>query len=164
MLSANTDELEKSLAEYKAEVERKLKHMVVGFAQDVAEAASQATRKGHISEGGNTAKYVEYYKKRAKSRSEGGYGIEALEGFHKGAWTYTEGTLEFNPVIYDVPTMLGNVDYKAQANYKIGDTFTIGATGPAYEELEILDDIRGKAESTIQGAYLSDLKQYYEEG
>jgi hypothetical protein len=159
MLSANTDELQKSLAEYKAEVERKLKHMVVGFAQDVAEAASQATRKGHISEGGNTAKYVEYYKKRAQQ-----YGIAPVEGFHKGAWTYTEGTLQFSPTIYDEATMLGNVDYKAEASYKIGDTFSIGAIGTAYDMLQKLDDIQGEAESTIQRAYLSNLKQYYEEG
>jgi hypothetical protein len=159
MLSANTDELEKSLAEYKAEVERKLKHMVVGFAQDVAEAASRATRKGHISEGGNTTKYVEYYKKRTQQ-----YGIAPVEGFHKGAWTYTEGNLQFSPTIYDEATMLGNVDYKAEASYKIGDTFSIGATGTAYDMLQKLDDIQGEAESTIQRAYLSDLKQYYEEG
>lgn len=164
MLSANTDELEKSLAEYKAEVERKLKHMIVGFAQDVALAASNATRKGHISEGGNTLAYINHYKKRAKSRSEGGFGIEPIEGYHKGAWQYAEGELHFSPIIYDQATMLGTVDYKAEANYKIGDTFSIGAIGPAYEELENLDDIRGKAESTIQRAYLSNLKQYYEEG
>lgn len=164
MLSANTDELEKSLAEYKAEVERKLKHMVVGFAQDVALAASNATRKGHISEGGNTLAYINHYKKRAKSRSEGGFGIEPIEGYHQGAWQYTEGELQFNPAIYDQATMLGAVDYKAEANYKIGDTFYIGATGPAYDMLQKLDDIQGEAESTIQRAYQSNLQAHYNEG
>lgn len=164
MLSANTDELEKSLAEYKLEVERKLKHMVVGFAMDVAEAASNATRIGHISEGGNTLAYVNHYKKRALPPSQGGYGIKATEGFHKGAWTYTEGTLTFNPVIYDKATMLGQVDYQVEVNYKIGDSFTIGASGPAYEMLQGLDDITGEAESTIKGAYLSNLGRYYKEG
>lgn len=159
MFSANTDELEKSLAEYKAEVERKFKHMVVGFAQDVALAASNATRIGNISEGGNTAKYVALYKKRAQQ-----YGIAPIEGFHKGAWQYTEGALEFKPTIYDEVTMLGNVDYKAAANYNIGDTFSIGAMGTAYDMLQKLDDIQGETESTIQRAYLSDLKRYYEEG
>lgn len=159
MLSANTDELEKSLAEYKLEVERKLKHMVVGFAQDVAFAASKATRIGHISEGGNTLAYVNHYKKRSQE-----YGIKPIEGFHKGAWTYTEGALTFNPNIYDESTMRGNVDYQAEANYKIGDSFTIGAEGTAYEMLQGLDDIMGEAESTIKGAYLSDLREYYENG
>ena len=164
MLKVNAKELEKSLAQYKVEVERKLEHMVVAFAQDIAFAASNATRKGHISEGGNTAKYVDYYRKRALPRSEGGFGIEALEGYHKGAWQYTEGELQFNPTIYDEATMLGNVDYKAESSYKLGETFSIGATGSAYEMLQKLDDIQGEAESTIQRAYLSNLKQYYEEG
>jgi hypothetical protein len=163
MLSANTEELEKSLAEYKAEVERKLKHMVVGFAQDVALAASEKTRKGHISEGGNTLAYINHYKQRAKAPPIGG-GIAPIEGYHQGAWQYTEGELQFNPAIYDQATMLGTVDYKAEANYKIGDTFTIGATGPAYEMLQGLDDIRGEAESTIQRAYLSNLQAHYNEG
>ena len=159
MLTANTDELEKSLAAYKAEVERKLKAMVVGFAQDVALAASESTRKGHISEGGNTLAYVDHYKQRKELHN-----IDPIEGYHKGAWQYSEGQLTFNESITPVGTMVNEVGYQAEANYKIGDTFYIGATGPAFEMLQGLDDIQGNAESTIQRAYQSNLKSYYDEG
>lgn len=163
MITANADECLKSLQEYKLEVERKLKYMVAGFAQDVARAASDATRKGHVSEGGNTQKYLSYYKTRSLPPPVGA-GIAPIEGFHKGAWTYTEGTLTFNPVIFDVATMLGQVDHLATVNYKIGDSFTIGAKGPAYEMLQNLDDITGVADNAIKVAYKSNLKQYFDEG
>ena len=159
MLTANTDELEKSLAAYKAEVERKLKAMVVGFAQDVASAASDATRIGHISQEGNTLSYINHYKKRKELHN-----IDPIEGYHKGAWQYSEGQLTFDESITPVGTMINEVGYQAQANYKIGDTFVIGAKGPAYEMLQGLDDIQGETESTIKRAYLSNLKQHYEQG
>lgn len=159
MIKTNADDVAKSLEEYKKEVERKLKAMVVGFAQDVASAASDATRIGHISEGGNTLAYVNKYKQRANE-----YGIDPVEGFHKGAWEYVEGSLTFNPTIYDKTTMLGDVDYKAEANYKIGDTFTIGAIGPAYKMLQKLDDIEGATISTVMSAHRADLQGYFNEG
>lgn len=161
MIKTNADDVAKSLEEYKKEVERKLKSMVVGFAQDVASAASDATRIGHISEGGNTLAYINKYKQREKD-----YKIDPVEGFHKGAWEYVEGSLTFNPTptIYDKATMLGNVDYKAEANYKIGDTFTIGAIGPAYKMLQVLDDIEGVTISTVMGAHRADLQSYFNEG
>lgn len=164
MIKTNADEVAKSLDDYKKEVERKLKAMVVGFAQDVASAASDATRVGHISEGGNTLNYINKYKQRALPPSQGGYGIEAIEGYHRGAWQYTEGELQFNPVIYDKATMLDTVDLKAEVNYKIGDTFTVGAIGPAYEMLQELDDIDGATISTVMGAHRSDLETYYNQG
>lgn len=158
MIKTNADEVAKSLDDYKKEVERKLKAMVVGFAQDVASAASDATRIGHISEGGNTLNYINKYKQRAVE-----YGITPIEGYHKGAWQYTEGELQFNPVIYDKTTMLDTVDLKAEVNYKIGDTFTVGAIGPAYDMLQGLDDIDGATISTVMGAHRSDLQRYFNE-
>ena len=161
MIKTNAEDVAKSLEEYKKEVERKLKAMVVGFAQDVASAASDATRIGHISEGGNTLAYVNKYKQRAED-----YNIDPIEGFHKGAWEYVEGSLTFStdPTIYDKSTMLGAVDYKAEANYKIGDTFAIGAIGPAFEMLQKLDDIEGATISTVMGAHRADLQGYYNGG
>lgn len=159
MIQADTTELEKSLLEYKLEVERKLKHMVAGFAKEVALAASLATRIGHVSEGGNTRKYLELYKGRKKT-----YGIAPIEGYHKGAWTYTEGALTFNPTIFDVGTMADKTEYQAEVSYKVGDSFTIGATGPAYKMLQGLDDIMGEAESTIRRTYQINLKRLYDEG
>lgn len=159
MIEADVTECSKSLAVYREEVERKLKHMVAGFAKEVALAASNATRKGHVSEGGNTGKYLEYYRKRFEKHH-----ISPVEGFHKGAWTYTEGGLVFNPNIYDTATMGDMVEYKAETNYKIGDSFTIGAYGPAYEMLQGLDDIIGEVDSTVRRTYQINLKRLYAEG
>lgn len=153
MIQADTTELEKSLQEYKLEVERKLKHMVAGFAAEIAVSASNETRKGDAN------RFYGLYKLREEKT-----GIAAVAGFHKGAWTYTEGGLTFNDVIYDVGTMADMTEYKAQVNYKIGDRFTIGAFGPAYKMLQTRDDILGEADSTIRRTYQINLKRLYDEG
>ena len=153
MLTANTDALEKSLAEYKTEVERKLKHMVAGFAREIAETASGETAIGDEN------RLFGLYQARYRARR-----IAPNSGFHKGAWVYTEGELTFKPTIYDVTTMVDKAEYTAQANYKIGDTFYIGAEGTAYEFLERRDGILEDAMRVIQGAHQSNLQRYYEEG
>lgn len=163
MIKTNADDVAKSLEEYKKEVERKLIHMVAGFASEVAESASLATRKGHVSEGGNTKKYLDYYRNRAKPEPVG-LGIEAVEGFHKGAWVYSEGNLTFDKTIYPVGQMKSEVEYQAQANYKVGDSFVIGAVGPAFDMLEEEDALIDTALSMIKNAHSSDLHRHYNEG
>jgi hypothetical protein len=153
MISANTDALEKSLVEYKLEVERKLKHMVAMFAMDIAHAASDETKRG------DEVRLRNLYTARFMQR-----GIAPKAGFHKGAWEYTEGELTFTPTIYDVGHMLERVDFQAVATYKIGDTFSIGAKGTAYSFLERRDGILEDAEHTIKAAYSSNLKQYFDQG
>jgi hypothetical protein len=60
--------------------------------------------------------------------------------------------------------MANEVEYQAQANYKIGDSFSIGAEGTAYEMLQERDDIEGETLSAIQTAHKADLKRFYDEG
>ena len=153
MISANADECLKSLQEYKLEVERKLKHMVAGFAREIAETASNETAIGDAN------KFFGLYQARQKAT-----GIDAHAGFHKGAWVYSEGTLTFNPTIFPVGDMVNKAEYNAQAQYKIGDTFSVGAVGPAYEFLERRDGILEDAMTLIKSAHKADLQRHYEEG
>lgn len=133
--------------------------MVAGFAGELAQAASDSTRIGHISEGGNTASYVAKYKKRAKKHR-----IKPIEGFHKGAWVYSEGVIDFDETIYPVDIAVGEAISDARTKYKLGDSFTIGAKGPAYEILQKEDDIEGEALKIIMNAHKADLPRYFNEG
>jgi hypothetical protein len=153
MISANADELIKSLDSYKVEVERKLKHMVVKFAQDVATAASIETAIGDESRLHNM------YLERQRAR-----GIDPHPGFHKGAWVYTEGSLTFDPTIHSRQDMLSNVQSAANAEYKIGDSFIVGAEGTAYAFLERRDGIVHDAMKAVQEVYQSNLERHYNEG
>jgi hypothetical protein len=153
VITADESECSKSLQEYRIEVERKLKAMVSGFAREIAETASSKTTIG------DETKLYDLYAARELAR-----GIDAKAGFHKGAWVYTEGGLTFDPKIYSTGMMANEVEYQAQANYKIGDSFSIGAEGTAYEMLQERDDIEGETLSAIQTAHKADLKRFYDEG
>jgi hypothetical protein len=153
MITADVDECSKSLETYKAEVERKLKAMVAGFAREIAETASSKTAIG------DEAKFFSLYQQRQMAT-----GIEAKAGFHKGAWVYTEGGLTFDPNIYSTGVMANEVEYQARTNYKIGDSFSIGAEGTAYEFLQTRDDIEGETLSAIQTAHKVNLPRYFKEG
>ena len=164
MITSNATEVAKSLTEYQTELKRKLTNMVAGFAGELTQDASNSTRIGHISEGGNTAKYIAFYKQRARPPSEGGYGIAPIEGFHKGAWVYTEGSLSFDPTIHPADMVKDTAIYKARAEYKIGDKFSIGAIGTAYGMLQRLDDIEGVTLQAIMNAHKVNLLRYFNEG
>ena len=160
MVSVDTSALADDLAKFKLEAERKLKAMVVGFANDVAYAASEATPVGNLD------RYLGLYKLREEQ-----YGIEAAAGFHSGAWRYYEdGSLAFDTEIREHPQMLQYVKSDANSQYKIGDTFYIAARGPAYSFLEsggsplANDGIMQPAEAAILAAYKSNIYYYYKKG
>ena len=158
MISVDVDECSKSLQEYQDEVERKLKYMVAGFARELAQTASNNTWRN--DDEGHFNKVLHLYKARAKAHK----GMPMEVGFHKGAWTYAEGTLTFNPTLYSTGDAVDKVEYLAQSQYKIGDTFVIGAVGTAYEMLQARDDIEGETISAIMTAHRADLPRYYNEG
>jgi hypothetical protein len=159
MINSNATEVAKSIEEYKKELERKLINMVAGFAGELTQAASDSTRIGDVSNAESAAKYVKSYKRREKK-----YGIKPIEGFHKGAWVYSEGVIDFDETIYPVGIAVGEVISDARTKYKLGDSFTIGAKGPAYEMLQKEDDIEGEALKIIMNAHKADLPRYFNEG
>ena len=153
MISSNATEVTGSIAEYKKDLELRLKAMVAGFAGDVATAASKSTAVGDEN------KFFSLYKQRQLLT-----GIDPIRGFHQGAWVYSEGGLSFDPTIYSPEQASAEVEDQAQSSYKVGDSFTIGAVGTAYEMLQERDDIIGSAEELIARVYQSDLKQHFDGG
>jgi hypothetical protein len=148
-----TSEIEKQLSDYNKELEQRLIAMVAGFAGDVALAASNQTAVGDAN------RYYGLYKKRQELT-----GLPIQEGYHQGAWEYTEGGLEFTPIITPQGIMQGEVSFQARAQYKVGDDFAIGAVGPAFGMLQSRDDIGDRAMDAIQSAYASNLKQHFDNG
>ena len=159
MIKADVSQLQKSLEEAKKLIQARLENMVAGFASDVAESASMATRKGDAGSLDTNKRYREYYIRRHDLT-----GLPIEVGYHQGAWTYSEGgDLVFKPVITDAELVPDLTLAKAKAEYRLGDDFKIGAVGPAYGVLQAQDDIEGTAIQTLMQVYRSDLQRYYEQ-
>lgn len=179
MISVDTSKTSDDLQKYIADVERRLKNMVAGFAYRIALEAEQATPigKADIVETGvnnydsltNAEKnYFAYYQGRAKAYP--GYAPFEV-GYHKSAWRYSEnGNFEMiqGSPLYNAPDMVYD---EASVSYKLGDTFFIGAKGfggvdnDSFKVLEGTDSkITGPAMAEIMMVYQVDLKKYYNEG
>lgn len=159
MIKSNAAEVAKSLEEYKKELERKLTNMVAGFAGELTQAASDSTRLGNATGNGNTTKYMALYKQRKDN-----YGIAPIEGFHKGAWVYSEGIVDFDETIHPAAKAVSTAISSAKSKYKIGDSFSIAARGPAYEMLQEEDDIEGEALRVVMNAHKVNLPRYFNKG
>jgi len=164
--ASNTDELAKQLEEYSKEVERRLKNMVAGFAREVALTASRNTPVGNFEDMmRENSKYRGYYLDRQDE-----FGIPVEPGYHSGAWQYSEGTLDFKPVIFTANEMADDVFNETESSYQLGDSFAIGAIGPGYADLEA--GRSGKAPNGIgqptvaevMSAHQAQLKRYYDAG
>ena len=159
MIKADVSQLQKSLEEAKKLIQARLENMVAGFAADVAESASMATRKGDAGSLETNPVYRRYYIQRQDDT-----GLPVEVGYHRGAWTYSEGgDLVFKPVITDAELVPDLTLAKAKAQYKLGDDFKIGAVGPAFGVLQAQDDIEGTAIQTLMQVYRSDLQRYYDQ-
>lgn len=164
--ASNTDEIAKQLEEYSKEVERKMKNMVAGFAREVALAASENTPVGSAEDMlREKSRYRQYYLDRKDE-----YGIPVEPGYHSGAWQYSEGNMKFVPVVFTSREMADDVFNEAESSYKLGDTFSIGAVGPGYADLEAgrsdqaPQGIGTPTVAQIQASHEADLKRYYDAG
>lgn len=156
-VSVNSDALAKQLQEIKLDTTRRMKNMVAGFAYNVAESAVDNTPLGE------EGRYDDLYLAREKQ-----LGIEATPGFHMGAWRYDkDGSLTFDTNIYAPEEAMSRALQDARANYNIGETFYIGAIGPAYYDLnngssvKAPEGIMKPALEQLLQVYLTDLQKYY---
>ena len=163
---SNAGDIAKQLEEYKLVMKRKLENMVVRFATDIAAAASENTPIGDDASIAVSGSYRDYYLQRQQD-----YNLALEAGFHKGNWQYSESNnFSFRPIIYSYEEMKNNVYGEADLAYSIGDTFYIGASGPAYIQLEqglssqAPNGIKSPTLAQIETAYRSDLQRYYREG
>ena len=84
--------------------------------------------------------------------------------------TYSESSnIPFVPKINSPLEMQNDVFGEASGQYKLGETFYIGANGPAYVKLEqglsdqAPEGIMKPTLDTIKAVIESDLKRYYDE-
>ena len=160
MIQSNIQEVQKELREYKQLFEQKLKAMVAGFAGDVALKASAATP---VASPETLEKFESAYLARQRN-----LGIAVAPGFHAGAWKYVEGKPSFDPNIYVEEQVEADARKDARTQYQVGDTFSIGAVGPAFAMLEkgdsfqAPDGILKPTEQAIAAAFGADVKRYFE--
>ena len=161
-VTANTEAVAVSLRKAQELVQRRLKYMVREFAAEVANKASENTpvvSPENIAPGG---KMRSLYEQRLDD-----YGIPIEQGFHAGSWQYTEGSLVFNPSVFSQEEVQGMAQQDVKANYKLGDTFMIGAIGPAIQKLEnglsprAPDGIMKPTLNAIMSAFAVDMRRYY---
>lgn len=157
MITNNGNEVASSLQKYKENLEKKLQHMIAGFAGDVA---TQAAINTPIA----SEQYVQNHKTLYAQR-QAAFGIPMSRGFHQGSWQYSEGELVLDPAIKSVSMVQNQVEGEAIANYKIGDTFYIGSIAPNIAYLNERDGIRAKVtEAGVLAAYASDIRLHFDRG
>jgi len=162
MITSNAKEVAQDLDKYSQEIERKLKAMVAGFAGEVALKASQNTP---VASESVIERYMSSYKRRLSK-----YGVEIAPGFHAGAWRYTEGKPIFDPNIYVEEQVNADAKKDAKVNYRLGDTFRIGAIGFAFNELEAGSSVQAPngivkpTEQAVTAAFAADVKRYFDKG
>lgn len=185
MISVDTSKTSDDLQKYLTDVKRRLENMVAGFAYELTVKLVEVTPIGNADilaadpDELNKAERAYYglYQDRAIAYPR----ASPMEvGYHKSAWTYSEsgrfemqiGSGDYNPS--------GEVYEKASTNYKLGDTFYIGAkgfpsgdTGDTFLEF---DQGRGSEQAAKNGGikepawtalastYAVDLQRYYNEG
>jgi hypothetical protein len=162
MITSNLDTIIKELDQYQKEIERKIKAMVSGFASDVAFSASEHTPVA-------SPRVIENYMNSYKARRDQ-YGVEIAPGYHAGAWKYAEGAITFDPNIYVEEQVQADALKDSRNQYRIGDTFKIGAIGFAYEALnkghsqQAPDGIIKPTEQAIKASFASDVKLHFDRG
>jgi hypothetical protein len=175
-VSSNSDQVAKELDALVKKMEFALGHMVVSFAGDVAQIASNKTKLGNSESlqygednpGTMEAVYFNMYKNRFDQ-----HGINIQVGFHKGAWTTnTSPTFALDKTIYENETVDSRATQKTKDNYTLGQTFWVGANGPGFYMLNDVSargnpgwSLGDEAIEAIMEIYAGTprLKQYFDE-
>lgn len=133
MLSIDVSEVVKELKAYKIEVTKRLEYMVARVAYEFVLVLGNNTPVGDQEAiDRKYGKYYEFYKTRKSD-----LGIAMDVGYHAGSWQFSsDGNLEFSTAISEPEGAANDALYEAQVNYKLGDTFYIGANTPGMEALE----------------------------
>lgn len=155
----NADTVAKSLETYLAETKRKLESMVAGFAGDVAYQAAISTPRA-------TDEYVATHESLYQVRLNK-HGIPKQPGFHQGSWQFSNHglTVRLEPEINTVSEVEYRARTKAQAQYRLGDSFVIGTESPNMLYLNRRDGIQEAViDSSARAAYMSNLQSHFNRG
>jgi len=166
LITANVDELLKSLELYHADTVRRLENMVSGFAYEFVLAAGLKTPVGSAESLDTSAKYASLYQMRNKR-----FGIPEEVGYHAGSWQVNpNGTLNFSTMIVSPQGAADDARYESQATYSLGKTFYIGANTPGMVALQGNSSaqtngqgIYGPALDVVMTAYQINMVRYFKE-
>lgn len=160
-ITVNTDELLKELEKHYRDTVERLEGMVRGFAYEVSLVAIENTPLGNAEE------YQKLYQRRFIR-----YGLAPQEGFAQGSWQVAfDNNLDFQE-LYGANsgnTAAGSIKTH-MLNYKLGDSFVIGNTGPYIINLEggssdqAPDGIMQPTVDSIMFTYKADLVRYFNQG
>lgn len=175
MRATNADVVAKEIADYTEEVERRLKDMVAMFAFKATEAIQENIPIGDqesINAGANqsgtpAASYYKLYEIRANNPA---LQIPAQAGYHRGALGYSySGNFQFMPIVFEARDSAEQLMYDVESYYQLGDTFYIGAEGPAYDLLNENSSeqtngqgIAKPSDEAIAAIYRTDMKSFYD--
>lgn len=165
MITLNTEDLVSSLENYKQDVIKRLTHMVKMFAYHVTLTASGNTPKVYAFDL-ETDLYRYLYELREEK-----HGIPYDQGFHRGAWKFSSSqTIQFDARIIPEGTVGQRFKTDFSINYKLGQTFFVGASGPGYASLENASSVQAPSGimrptiDQVMSVYAADLVKYYKEG
>ena len=164
MITVDITKVLQELQQYKEEVDRKLKYMVVQFSYLISSEAIRNTPLGNAApkeQGGNLPWYL---------RREDITGLQPIEGFAQGSWQVnTSG--QFNvQEIYSGGEALSLIRGSI-SNYQLGQTVYIGNSAYYFRALEnnYSEQTQGlgivkPTLDAITSTYQVDLKRLFDEG
>lgn len=168
MISCDTSALTAQLKQIKVDAENRMKKMVVTFSYYVTLALGENTPVGDFEALDIDGQYfnANYYAMYSAREDRTGLPIEV--GYHSGAWQFSKSpNITGVPVIYEIEQAAQYARADAKSQYKLGDTFYIGASGPGYEDLErgsspkAPDGIIRPTLDQIASIYSLNLANYY---
>ena len=144
------------LPKFRANAVRKLKNMVYALAEDIILSMNINTKVGDIDRllagyAENPTREASAYRRLYEMRQDR-YGLPVDVGYHAGSFFYSmTPSPPLVPVIRDQVDMLADFRRDFYKSYKLGDTFYIAATGPAFRYMEMgkIGDPSGIIKPTI---------------
>jgi hypothetical protein len=159
MIKCDTSKLEQQLKKFHEEATKKLEGMVRKFSYWVTVSATNYTPLG------DSQRFADLYALREQR-----YGLQPVEGFARGSWQVSlDGTLD-QQELYGVNSNYMAVDAALinLMNYNLGETVTIGNSGPYIMKLENNyskktqgNGIMAPTINDITNIYKLDLDSYY---
>lgn len=154
MITADVSKALESLKKAHAEIVRRMENMVRGFAYEFAMTAVSNTPLG------DDEKYFKLYQRRTY--------LQPIAGFAQGSWQYSSTPNLVEQDIYSGNEALAKIKSKL-AGYKLGESFTIGNTGPYINSLnngyssQAPEGIVKPTIDQIMSVYKINLVRYYKQ-
>lgn len=158
MITADVSKALESLKKAHAEIVRRMENMVRGFAYEFAMTAVSNTPLGNDSD--DVGGYGWLYRRRTE--------LEPRAGFAQGSWQVSNSGSLQQQDLYSGSAAISKVQSDMQ-DYKLGQSFTIGNTGPYIINLEngssnqAPEGITRPTIDQVMAAHQINLLRYYQQ-